>query len=275
MTHPEDLLADYVDGTLGERERAVVDAHVATCAVCREEVRLAGAARVSLAALEDRPVPFGVTGPAITEAGRRFERRRVATWDRLRWAAGLAAAAALIVVVAVNVGGEDSREAATRAAGAGTGATAQAPRSSSGGVAERLTFPGLEPQPGVTYDADGIRAVALHASDVVVAAQRAPAPAQEAQAPSPQAAQADSGAAAYEPPGPALRCVAQSGGPAVRARDALIRLIEAEYEGTPAYIAVYAHGPGAGLPPDHIVVWVVGTKDCRILTTASQRIPAP
>jgi hypothetical protein len=36
---------------------------------------------------------------------------------------------------------------------------------------------------------------------------------------------------------------------------------------------VFAEGPGAGQPPDHIVVWVVATDDCRVLTSASQRIP--
>ena len=65
-------------------------------------------------------------------------------------------------------------------------------------------------------------------------------------------------------------CVRQSGiqGP----QDVLIRLIEAEFEGTPAYIAVFSEGPGAGQPPDHIVVFVVAKDDCRILSTASQRI---
>jgi hypothetical protein len=49
-------------------------------------------------------------------------------------------------------------------------------------------------------------------------------------------------------------------------------LIEAEYVGTPAYIAIYAEGPGAGQPADRVVVWAVAVEDCRILTTASLRI---
>ena len=110
MSHPEDLLADYVDGTLAERERAVVDTHLDGCARCSAEIRQAEAAKTALSALEDVPVPFGVTGPVLAEAGRRFERRRGVAWERFQWAAGLAAAAALIVVVALNVGGGDQPE---------------------------------------------------------------------------------------------------------------------------------------------------------------------
>jgi anti-sigma factor RsiW len=115
VSHPEDLLADYVDGTLDERERAAVDAHLLGCARCAAEVRQADAARAVLAELENVPVPFGVTGPVLAEAGRRFERRPGVVWGRFQWAAGLAAAAALVVVVALNVGGDDAQNAAADA----------------------------------------------------------------------------------------------------------------------------------------------------------------
>jgi anti-sigma factor RsiW len=110
MTHPEELLADYVDGTLEDEQRAVVDAHLPGCATCREELELARGALAALANLEDEPVPFGVTGPVLAEAGRRFERRRVVVYERLQWAAGLAAAAALVLVVALNIGGGSDRD---------------------------------------------------------------------------------------------------------------------------------------------------------------------
>ena len=86
MTHPEDLLADYVDGTLAEHERAVVDAHLRGA---RSAGRSSSSARAvtALATLEEVPVPLGVTGPVLAEAGRRFERRRTAS-ARLQWAAG-------------------------------------------------------------------------------------------------------------------------------------------------------------------------------------------
>ena len=260
MSHPEDLLADYVDGALDERKRAAVDAHLLGCARCSAEVRQAGAARAALSQLENVPVPFGVTGPVLAEAGRRFERRPGVAWGRFQWAAGLAAAAALVVVVALNVGGEDSQNAAaperTRAVAGGTGA----------GGAEAatpgVTFAGLERQTDVNYDEAGIQAVASEAAGAIVAAGDARGS---------QAAFATSAQDSKERTSLARDCVDRSGvrGP----NDVLIRLIEAQFEGTPAFIGVFSEGPGAGQAPDHVVVFVVAKDDCRILSTASQRIP--
>jgi hypothetical protein len=62
----------------------------------------------------------------------------------------------------------------------------------------------------------------------------------------------------------------ESGAPGQDANYQLVRLIEAEFEGTSAYFAVFLQGPGAGQPPDHAVVWVTSKDDCtRILHTAS------
>ena len=63
MTHPEELLADYVDGALTDDERAAADAHLATCETCREEIELARQAVTALASLEEESVPFGVMNP--------------------------------------------------------------------------------------------------------------------------------------------------------------------------------------------------------------------
>jgi predicted anti-sigma-YlaC factor YlaD len=261
MTHPEELLADYVDGTLNEDQRAVVDVHLEGCATCREEVELARGALAALASLQDEPVPFGVTGPVLAEAGRSFERRRGALVDRLQWAAGLAAAAALVLVVALNVGGGSngeppaSLEAATAAEG-GVDAAAPEAGDAEGGLGS--VFRGLEAQEGVTYDEAGIHALAQDAVPIVTG--------EAAFASTDQTASAR---AADE----ALACIETSGAPTVDdPRDTLIRLLAAEYEGTPAYIAIYAEGPGAGQPPDRIVVWAVDRSTCAILTTASLRI---
>jgi hypothetical protein len=261
VSHPEDLLADYVGGTLDERERAAVDAHLPGCARCSAEVRQAEAARAALSELEDVPVPFGVTGPVLAEAGRRFERRGVA-WGRVQWAAGLAAAAAFVVVVTLNVGGEDAQNAAaperTTAVAGETGAAGA--EAATPGV---IPFAGLERQTDVNYDEAGIRAVATEAAGAVVAAEDAPGT---------QAAFASTVQDSKERTSLARDCVDQSGvrGP----NDVLIRLIEAQFEGTPAFIGVYSEGPGAGQTPDHIVVFVIAKDDCGILSTASQRIPS-
>src|SRR3970282_1442342 len=126
MTHPEEHLAGYVDGTLEHAERAVVDAHLGGCERCRDEIELARGARTALVALQDSPVPYGLTDPVLAEGGRRFERRKVVAWERLQWAAGLAAAAALVLVVVLNVGGEQETSVERAATGA-TGAAAGAP----------------------------------------------------------------------------------------------------------------------------------------------------
>jgi anti-sigma factor RsiW len=266
VTHPDDLLADYVDGTLDEPRRADVDAHLLGCARCREEVRLAGAAKVALAELDDLPVPFGVTGPVLVEAGRRFERRGRA-WERLRWAGGLAAAAVLVLAVVLNVGRGDDRNAAMEAAATGAaGATAQA--GGAGGAAAPVPFMGVERQPNVDYDEDGIRAVAAGAGGEIVAAEKAGEPGEALSAPS-----ADATRTTFASAADSRHCIQQSGLPTNSPRDVLIRMIQARFEGTPAYIAVFAESPGAGQPADHVVVWVVSTRDCRILTTASQRLP--
>jgi anti-sigma factor RsiW len=262
VSHPEDLLADYVDGALDERERAAVDAHLLGCARCSAEVRQAGAARAALSQLENVPVPFGVTGPVLAEAGRRFERRPGVTWGRFQWAAGLAAAAALVVVVALNLGGEDAQNAAAperTTAGVAGGTGAGGAEAATPGV----TFAGLERQTDVNYDDAGIQAVASEAAGAIVAAGDARGT---------PAALASTVQDSKERTSLARNCVDRSG---VRgSNDVLIRLIEAQFEGTPAFIGVFSEGPGAGQAPDHVVVFVVAKDDCRILSTASQRIPS-
>ena len=262
MSHPEDLLADYVDGTLAERERAAVDAHLHGCARCSAEIRQAEAARAALSELEDVPVPFGVTGPVVAEAGRRFERRRGVVWERFQWTAGLAAAAALIVVVALNVGGGDARNAASPATATGASRGSAAAGGAEAATPGVIPFVGIERQHDVNYDDAGIQAVAAETAEAAAAAEETPPP---------QAAFASTAEDSKERTSLARDCVQQGGiqGP----QDVLIRLIEAEFEGTPAYIAVFSEGPGAGQAPDHIVVFVVAKDDCRILSTASQRIP--
>ncbi len=256
MTHPEELLSGYVDGTLPNEERAVVDAHLATCATCREEVELAGEALTALEALEEQPVPFGVTGPVMAEAGRRFERRG-AVWQRVQWGAGLAAAAALVLVVALNLS-RDPSDPGVRSADGNAEASAEAP----GAAFADETIPKLERHRTVSYDDAGILSLAQDAK-------------RSAGAESSPTAEPDSGVggdiefAAQDERFVALECLRTSGAPLDDPLERLDRLIEAQYRGTPAYFAVFLESPGGGQPPDSAIVWVVATRDCRILTLAS------
>jgi len=255
MTHPEELLAGYVDGTLEHQERAVVDAHLGACTRCRHEIELARGARTALAALEDAPVPYGLTDRVVAEAGRRFERRKVVVWERLQWAAGLAAAAALVLVVVLNVGGEPDRDLGAAATGATAAIEAPEAGQDTAPSADLPPFQGLEEQQGVGYDDAGVRTLAQDTVDAIASGGET-APVMES-----MFRAADEG----------LACIARSGGPVDDANSTLVRMILAEYEGTPAYFAVFAEGPGAGQPASTIVVWIAAEGDCRLLSAASLR----
>jgi anti-sigma factor RsiW len=246
MTHPEDLLADYVDGALTDAERAVVDAHLATCQTCREEVAAAGVAIAALATLEQEPVPLGVTAPVLAEARRSVERRRP-VWARLQWAAGVAAAACLVLLAVValpRLGSDDGQESSLRAP------AAEAEDQATGGAALQAA-PQLEI---VDEDLDerDLRRLARETAKLV---------------PELPAAEFASGA----PPDDAIACLVASGA-TMDDQDVLVRIIQGTYLGTPATIGVFHEGPGGGRPPERVVVWVVGTADCAILTLLSQNV---
>lgn len=251
MKHPEDLLADYVDGTLTDQERAVVRAHLATCETCREEVDLASRVLPALTSLTDEPVPFGVTGPVLAEARRTTERRQPFL-QRFQWAVGFAAAACLLLV-AVVVGPKLL-----------SGGSSDETMRSAAGVAEASKAPSTD----AVLGAEG--AVQLERLDVdfdeAAVADLAKISAAEAPEPPALAVQAELAA-----PDAGIACLQRSG-IELGEREQLVRLIEASYLEEPAYIGVLFEGPGAGLPPDHAVVWVVSAKGCRLLTSASQRV---
>ena len=253
MTHPEEQLSGYVDGTLGTDERAEVDAHLATCGTCREEIELSTRAVTMLRELPEVPVPFGTTRRVMAEAGKERTSRAGRSWGWTQWAAGLAAAAVLVVVVAVAMP-RVGREALTESAGGG-GVRAGPTRAPGMEAALSGTVP-LEVQPNADYDATKLERLA----DSSV--QRATSDAALA-APSAKdalAAQAEGAAA----------CLASPGG--LTSRDRLVRLIQATFKGRPAYIGAYLEQTGAGQPADRIVIWVVARRDCSILSFSAKRL---
>src|SRR5947209_4139235 len=123
MNHPHDQLALYVDGSLDADERAGVDAHLAGCETCREEVAAAGRAWRALRSLPEIDLPRTHIRSAMPRRGR-VRRRRVP----VEWVAGVAAAASIAAIFAlvalsntVPVGGN------TAAGGANAGEPHQAP----------------------------------------------------------------------------------------------------------------------------------------------------
>jgi hypothetical protein len=250
--HPEELLAEYVDGTLDERVRRDVELHLAACATCRAEVDLAAAAADVLARLPEEPVPLGLTGPVLSEIERE-DRREERPWGRrIQWIAGAAAAAALIAVVAVSVpdlGGSGEP-------GAGSGADLGAAEAGDDGAAQsaRAYPPVPLEELDVNYDDEALAAL----SDEVAA----------------QAGRGEDFAPPAEGTGAveerALGCVGRGAG--VGEQDVLVRLISARYKKEPVYVAVYLDGPGIGQPPRSVVIWVVSAETCEFREFTSQRI---
>ena len=253
MTHPEEQLSGYVDGTLGTDERAEVDAHLATCATCREEIELSTRAVTMLRELPEMPVPFGTTRPVMAEAGKERTSRTRRSWGgRTQWAAGLAAAAVLVAVVAVALPRVGQVAPVESAAGGGAQAT---PKAAPGMEAATSGAVPLELQPNANYDATKLERLAdssaQRGSQTTLAA--------------PSAADASAAKA-----GGATACLAGPGG--LTGRDRLVRLIQATFQGRPAYIGVYLQQPGADQPADRIVIWVVARQDCSTLSFSFKRL---
>ncbi|MGH2673916.1 MAG: anti-sigma factor family protein, partial [Actinomycetota bacterium] len=55
--HPDELLAEYVEGALGPEDRSRVEEHLAGCHRCGQEVLMARNARGALASLPELEAP--------------------------------------------------------------------------------------------------------------------------------------------------------------------------------------------------------------------------
>jgi anti-sigma factor RsiW len=100
----EARLDEYVDGTLGARDRATVDAHLADCTACRATLAALRGLVASARALPQRIEPPRElwTGIAARLTARRPGAPRTARWrERAFWAGVSAAAATLVLALAV------------------------------------------------------------------------------------------------------------------------------------------------------------------------------
>ena len=255
MTHPEELLAGYVDGTLSAKDRAAVDTHVAECPRCSREIALASGARSALRSLAEVPAPPGVASRALEEAGGA--RRSTGSGGTPRWyrvggaVAAVAAGLLVLTLVLPHIGQDES---------SGSDAAREKAQSTAGGAREGAALVAADAIEirHVNYDNSSLtQLTASYQSDTSgggVAGAQAPA----AQAFGSQA-QTDK----------ALACVAKS---APGQGGDLRNLIRARFEGTPAYLAVFLEGPGAGQPTDTVTVWVFATEDCSILSFSSAQL---
>jgi len=253
MTHPEELLAGYVDDTLSAKDRAVVDTHLAGCAKCSREVVLAAGARSALRSLPEEPAPAGVASRALEEAGgaRRSTGSGGETprWYRIGGAVAAVAAGLLVfTLVLPHIGqGDDS----------GSGAAKQQGSDASrnfGGAESALAATMIEIR-HVNFDNASLTALtSSYGAGAAGGAANAPSQSGPAQRFGTQAQT-----------NKALDCITKSVPPQ---SGELHNLIRARFQGTPAYFAVFFQGPGAGQPPDTVAVWVLATKDCGIVSSS-------
>ena len=250
MTHPLEQLAPYVDGSLTGPERLEVERHLATCAQCRSEVAIATEARAALRSMPEVEVPTDLGVPALEAMEAREAHHTGPTWVRaMPFVAAAAIVALLAIIILPALGGGDS---------ASDSAGVQAPAAPD---AHDLR---LEV---VSTDFD---ATSLQSEAQASAARFADA----ASEPRENAAAAPSPTGAAQVAGPArsseaLRCLrtAFEGFPGDP-----VRLVEASFEGTPAYLAFVLEGPGADQPADQMTVWVAARDDCSIVSLTSVRL---
>jgi Putative zinc-finger len=252
MTHPEELLAGYVDGTLSTEERAVVDAHLSACERCRREIADARVAISALQRLPEVPAPSDLGVRAMTELGSAGgDVRRAPPAPRWqRWAAPAVAAAALLLVATLvlpKIGGGD----ATSADGA-SASEAAAPTFGSGTSAPLELI-------SEDYQPDTLGALA---SDAAAKLTSGAAGAQ------PEASGTGSAPARTAGPGAAARATACIQRAFEQVPGTQIRLIRAKFQGQPAYIGLYAESPGPGQPVDALTVRVASVEACQILHIA-------
>jgi hypothetical protein len=250
MTHPLDQLAPYVDGSLTGPERLEVERHLASCAQCRSEVAVATEARAALRSMPEVEAPTDLGVSALEAMGTREARHAgPPRWVRAMPFVAAAAVVALLAITLPRLGGGTASDSAA------DGALPTAPDTRN----LRLEV--------VSTDFD---ATSLQSEAQASAARYGDATSdQEGAALASPAAATEGKTVGAAPSAEALRCLrtAFEGFPGDP-----VRLVEASFEGTPAYLAFVLEGPGADQPADQMTVWVAARDDCSIVSLTSVRI---
>jgi hypothetical protein len=262
--HPQTLLAEYVEGTLAPDPRAEVEAHLAGCDRCREEVVLAREARTGLARLPQVPAPEGLTFSVRSRA------RRAPAPGAGRWVAVAAAAAVLVAggIVAVSAVLRTDEEAASVSEAPAGGAPAPAPEQVHGQAGELLDRPDRLPsyrESDRDYDVGDLGSLVgglRRLADTAVKAGRVPTVAAFSQ-------EADRGALTGRIRS-ALDCILRDDPPDEPVVPFTIEA--AAFRGEPAYVATFLRGPVPDRPPDRILVRIVSRDSCRLRYTAIQPV---
>ena len=271
MEHPDELLAEYVDGSLAADDRARVDAHLASCSVCTEEVAMAAEARTALTALPEVPAPFGIE-----------QRILRGTQREARWASPFAWKAARVAVVAAAVVGIGTAIFLGVTRQADERSTLVSTESPEGAAQEEVGAPALAPAEDaaernllagtVLYTESDTKYTTATLTSVV---RRFAADAESALAEGFPATARDYYAqfnltALEEPAQKALECV-NTGVPPDRTVVPFV-IEAASFETRPAYLVAYLRGPDADSPYDRVQVVVVDRESCGVLHFARQNL---
>ena len=295
MTHPEDQLAGYVDGSLPPAERAVVDAHVSTCDVCREEVALATAAAAALGTLpRSVAAPPAVGRDAIEEAAAGTSSRSGSRDDWTsaprpaaapdhprwyRWAGAAAGAAAVVLALAIaiptlNGSGDDS--GGTLAAEDAAGGAASMTEAAAPDIERIAGNLGPTDLPGLAGPVkDGLQTGAISAAPEAddQTADDGEAGGTDGEGVGSSGVAEPTVAPAADRRTTASACL-RSAFPAVQS--APLRLVELRFEKTPAYGGVYFVAGGTEtefgtFEFDVLQVVVASRADCTLLSAAPVR----
>lgn len=264
-THPDELLAAYVDGSLSDSERDAVRSHLAACEACAADVALAARARDALSRMPDEapapdagivesvlrqlPAEPGTPRRALASASGSRRRERFAAW-----APGLAAAAAAAALVVFGV-------LATHTKAPPRPAAASAPRLGAIQPGGQVVDRHAQYTPSsLTALASQLAADVAHGSRPQGRGSMAAEPAASgAAAPSEESPSAP--LAGFSPAGAAvgvLDCLRHGSG----VSGTPIYLERATFQGSAIYVGAILT-PATGSSPAHLVVVAVSTGACQ------------
>jgi hypothetical protein len=256
--HPDDLLAEYVEGTLGTEDHARVEAHLPACDRCREEVALATEARAALAT-----VPEAAPPPGLELAVRRRSRGPT----RRAWiAVGAAAAAAGVLLGAIVVVGSLGEQQGAPGA-AGPPSAPQEEKATMPAAGERELQGGdlIVRRTGRDYTPTTLAALGRRLRDQAstTLATRTDDTSEEFYA-----------GFDFESLSPELRRTVNCVFREVPPEQLLVpySIQEASFQGEPAYVAAFLQGPSPDTPFDRVLIWVVDLKTCSLRYYAAHQL---
>ena len=245
MTHPLEQLAEAVDGTLAPAERAMLVEHLRSCASCRDDVRVAAAARHALRAMPMPNAPDVAAGFAPDLADLTTA---TSLWSKVVPALAAAAVVAVVAVIVPRLG-TPSNDVEM--------ATGPATIEIATGGPVRLQVDGTDYDDGTLGEfATGVTA-GLNADSTAATEVGAEGTA--------ASEQRFVGSATRKAVDCLIRAFPRFPGKIVQVRQAM-------FEGAPAYLAIVLETVQNGAPANAVSIWVAAIEDCSILTIASNRL---